>query len=724
MFVGSIAVCAALLMGAFALAQQPTLGVMVTLDPSQVASFDAVHNVTAVRLNPNRDMYLVTSNSGESDATLLSELETDSRAGNPTLNEIIHFNGQSTASVLNGQSTASVLNGQSTASVLNGQSTASVLNGQSTASVLNGQSTASVLNGQSTASVLNGQSTASVLNGQSTASVLNGQSTASVLNGQSTASVLNGQSTASVLNGQSTASVLNGQSTASVLNGQSTASVLNGQSTASVLNGQSTASVLNGQSTASVLNGQSTASVLNGQSTASVLNGQSTASVLNGQTTASVLNGQSTASVLNGKSTSSVLNSGETTTLMQSTASVLNSYENFYGTQAPQGYVNQPAVSQIAAGPDALALSTGNDTVVAEIDNGVAPFNPVLSNVLLYNEGWNFYDNSANWSAWADLAQSTASVLNGQSTASVLNLFRLLLSHSATTVLNGCAVPGNSAQTEGQSTASVLNGATVLDQSSAPVLNGSNQAVADMVTRLIEKILACDPDFGHGTAVAGLIHLIAPQAKILPIKAFGPGGVATSAAIYQSIAFAMDHHASVINMSFSASQLDPSWIPLVQEAERRGIVLIAAAGNGGASAPVYPASMDGVLGVGAVDGATAPNFARASFSNFDPSTGIVDDAVAAPGAGLITTFPGFGLVWATSSGTSFSAPLVSGEAALLAALGQGGQANSSVIESAADPAIEGDRVGGLGYGLVQVLGALKSAPRTSSTLSHGHPHGG
>ncbi|HUX66909.1 MAG TPA: S8 family serine peptidase [Terriglobales bacterium] len=575
-------------------------GVLVHLQASQVASFDARLDVTSVRLNPHRDLYLVTSNSGLTDQQLLNQIKTDPAAGHPELNTMMTL-GQSTASVLNG--------------------------------------------------------------------------------GQSTASVLNG--------GQSTASVLNG--------GQSTASVLNG--------GQSTASVLNG--------GQSTASVLNG--------GQSTASVLNGEFVQVLV--QSTASVLN-----------------QSTASVLNTETNYYGTRAPTQYVDQPLVSQVASGPAAHALATGKGVVVALIDNGVDQFNPVLRKVLLRREGYNFYDNTPNWSAWADLGQSTASVLNGeQSTASVLNSegLRWLLSQSTASVLNGCTVP----------TANSLNGSisstvAVLQQSTASVLNG--QSTASVLNReeqqliaLIEKILACDPDFGHGTSVAGLIHLIAPEAKILPIKAFGPGGTADAAVIYESITYAMDHGANVINLSFSSTGLDPNVQAAIAEAVSKGIIVSAAAGNSGSSDPVYPASLPGVVGVGAVDGCNAPTnpppapgtvnpcianpvFNRAAFSNFDPPTGIVDDDVAAPGVQLLTTFPGFGLLWATVSGTSFSTPLVAGEAALLRQLGQAGADNRGEIENTANPSIPGDADGGLGHGLVQVLGALRTAPPPG----HGENHRG
>jgi len=487
------------------------------------------------------------------------------------------------------------------------------------------------------------------------------------------------------------------------------------------------------QSTASVLNGQSTASVLNGgQSTASVLNGgQSTASVLNGETVAILT--QSTASVLN-----------------QSTASVLNSETNYYGTRAPSQYIAQPMVSQVAGGPAAHKLATGKGVVVALIDNGVDQFNPVLRKVLLRREGYNFFDNTPNWSAWADLGQSTASVLNGeqstasvlngQSTASVLNddaVLRFLLSQSTASVLNGCSVPTSAGLSAGfastlavlqQSTASVLNG-----QSTASVLNREDQ----LLIALIEKILACDPDFGHGTSVAGLIHLIAPEAKILPIKAFGPGGTADAAVIYQSLTYAMDHGANVINLSFSSTGIDPNVQAAIAEAVGKGIIVAAAAGNSGSSDPVFPASLPGVMGVGAVDGCNAPTtpppapgtvnpcianpvFNRADFSNFDPSTGIVDDQVAAPGVQLFTTFPGFGLLWATVSGTSFSAPIVAGEAALLRQLGQSGAASRDEINNTANPAIPGDADGGLGHGMVQVLGALRTAPAPPAPAGHGH----
>lgn len=483
------------------------------------------------------------------------------------------------------------------------------------------------------------------------------------------------------------------------------------------------------------------------------------------QSTASVLN-ESTVPVLSAQSTASVLN--------QSTASVLNSDLNFYGTHAPSDYVNQPAVNQVAGGAAAHALATGRGVVVALIDNGVDQFNPVLAHVLLRREGYNFFDGTPNWSAYADLGQSTASVLNqstasvlnqstasvlnGQSTASVLNdagegegfqSTASVLNQSTASVLNACLSQSTASVLNGQSTASVLNDASENFQSTASVLNGQstasvlNQSTASvlngsqaLVMQLIQAILACDADFGHGTAVAGLIHLIAPEAEILPIKAFGPNGAADAAVIYQSLTYAIDHGANVINLSFSATGLDPNVQAAIIEAVGKGIIVTAAAGNNSDSDPVFPASLPGVVGVGAVDGCNAattpppaagtvnpcspdPALNLATFSDVNPSSGIVDDDVAAPGVQLFSTFPGFGLVWATVSGTSFSTPLVAGEAALLVQLRQNGVTNRTDIENTADPSIPGDLNGALGHGLVQVLGALRMAP---TPTSHTHSH--
>lgn len=550
-------------------------GVLVHLKAGVVASFDARHSTQATRLNPIRDLYLVTTTDTRTDQELLNEIKTDPDAGRPELNAPVSLDDPSTSHLNSDQSTASVLNG-----------------------------------------------------------------------------------------GQSTASVLNGSG--------SSVSLLS-----SLLN--PLGSLLGGGATGSLLGG-----VLS--PVGSLLD-----TVLN-PVLGTVLN----------------LNIGVSGTggaLDPSAASVLNATPvDYYGALVPPRYTGQPMVGQIHAGAEAHNLATGRGAVVALIDNGVDPSNPVLLPVLLLSRGYNFYDNSSDWSAYADLAQSqsTASVLNGgQSTASVLNS-----DQSTASVLNGgpCAAEfGGSGSQLNQSTASVLNGG----QSTASVLNGSQSAALTLDE--LNKILACDPDFGHGTSVAGLIHLVAPETKILPIKAFGPGGAADASVIYQAITYAIDQKVNVMNLSFSATDTTPDIRDAIQEAVQDGIIVAAAAGNSNVASAIFPASLGGVVGAGAVDG-TNSFYPKASFSNFDPGVGqIVDADVAAPGVQLFTTYPGAGQIWATVSGTSFSAPLVAGEAALLVERNKTGASSRQDIENSANPSIEGNAKGAMGHGLINVMGALRLA---------------
>jgi subtilisin family serine protease len=547
----------------------PQYGVVAYLNPANVAAFDLRHATVALRLNPNRDLYLITSTLGLSDQQLLSDIETDPAATGAEVNGPVSLDDPS-------------------------------------------------------------------------------------------------------LDG--------GQSTASVLNG--------GQSTASVLNGSGSSTSTGTTSSTGLLGGLLAPNTLLGGIVDPVVQ---LAGGLLDPLLGNVLN-------LN------ISVSGTGPSISTGSTAVINSTPTwYYGAVVPGEYVSQPMVGQVQSGPSAQNLANGSGVTVALIDNGLDPSNPVLAQTWNGEPGWNFYDNSPDWSAYADLAagpgapnaqldgQSTASVLNGQSTASVLNG-------------STCAAEfGPSGSQLDQSTASVLNGG----QSTASVLN--NAQTQQQALAALNLILACDPDFGHGTSVAGLIHLVAPDAKILPIKAFGPGGTATVAAIYQSITYAVDHHVQVINMSFSAQATTPVIQAAVQEAVNDGIIVVAAAGNAASDAAVYPASLPGVVGVGAVDG-TQAQFPLASFSNFDPGPGqVVDAAVAAPGVQLFTTYPGAGQIWATVNGTSFSTPLVAGEAALLSQLRLSGAAARNAIANAADPAIAGDGQGQIGHGLIDILQAVQSA---------------
>jgi subtilisin family serine protease len=181
--------------------------------------------------------------------------------------------------------------------------------------------------------------------------------------------------------------------------------------------------------------------------------------------------------------------------------------------------------------------------------------------------------------------------------------------------------------------------AAILDQESAAILDGP----------------PCGA-FGHGTMTSGVVHLVAPNAKILPLKAFSSNGTGYLSNIIAALYYAVQHNANVVNMSFDLSTPSSALSQAASYANHANVVLLAAAGNEDTSARVYPAALNGkVMGI-----ASTTNWdARSSFSNY----GSADVWIGAPGEYVISTFPGGG--YAAASGTSFSSPLAAGTAALL-----------------------------------------------------------
>jgi hypothetical protein len=191
---------------------------------------------------------------------------------------------------------------------------------------------------------------------------------------------------------------------------------------------------------------------------------------------------------------------------------------------------------------------------------------------------------------------------------------------------------------------------------SHPELVGS---VADSFDALSKPVIPHQ----HGTAIAGLIAAhsklmgSAPDAKILAVRAFDPkaaGAEGTTFNILKGIDWAASHGARVINMSF-AGPADPAIHRSLEAAHKKGIVLIAAAGNAGAkSPPLYPAADPNVIAVSATD---------ANDKLFEQSNRGRHIAIAAPGAQILVAIPDNG--YEVSSGTSYSAAEVSGIVALM-----------------------------------------------------------
>jgi subtilisin family serine protease len=159
---------------------------------------------------------------------------------------------------------------------------------------------------------------------------------------------------------------------------------------------------------------------------------------------------------------------------------------------------------------------------------------------------------------------------------------------------------------------------------------------------------------------AGLIHLVAPKATLLPVRVFAGDGSSTISQIVAGIYWAIDHDAQVINMSFSTQQDSNTLKKAIDAANAKGIICVAAAGNDGKAISVWPAAFQNVIGVGS----TNDSDVRSLFSNYGSNV-----SLAAPGEAVITTYPstkgGLKQHYAEVWGTSFSAPLVSGTAALL-----------------------------------------------------------
>ncbi|MCL2538868.1 MAG: S8 family serine peptidase, partial [Oscillospiraceae bacterium] len=171
---------------------------------------------------------------------------------------------------------------------------------------------------------------------------------------------------------------------------------------------------------------------------------------------------------------------------------------------------------------------------------------------------------------------------------------------------------------------------------------------------------------GHGTHVAGIIAArantvggrgVAPKAAILPVKVLSDTGSGTTATTTSGINWVINgvnqRRADIINMSLGGYGYDTLCALATANAIKKGIVVVAAAGNDGTNNRCTPADYPGVVCVASTD----MNGQRSSFSNYGPQI-----TISAPGSEILSTIPGS--LYKVMGGTSMATPVVAGAIAL------------------------------------------------------------
>jgi len=213
-----------------------------------------------------------------------------------------------------------------------------------------------------------------------------------------------------------------------------------------------------------------------------------------------------------------------------------------------------------------------------------------------------------------------------------------------------------------------------------------------------------DEALGHGSHVAGIVALVAPEAKIMALRVLDNDGRGDAFQIARAIDYAVARHANVINLSLGMLSEDHMLRDAITRARNAGAVVIASAGNWGAENPEeFPAASPLVSAVAATGADDLPT----SFTSFGNYV-----ALCAPGEGIRSAYwNGHTAVW---SGTSMSAPFVSGGAALLLAA-HPGWTGAQVLDRLALtatplPSTLPEAGGNFGAGVLNLAAALAPDP--------------
>ena len=227
---------------------------------------------------------------------------------------------------------------------------------------------------------------------------------------------------------------------------------------------------------------------------------------------------------------------------------------------------------------------------------------------------------------------------------------------------------------------------------------------------------------GHGTFIAGIIGAskdngvgiagIAPGATIIPIKTSDDGSTQDGVSAQAIYAAVDEFHCDVINYSSGAKQLSSGIREAVSYAVSKGVIIVCSTGNDGSTTLYYPGALEDTIGVGSIN----KGMERSSFSHRNKSIFVV-----APGEDVYSLGQSGSVK--SSSGTSFSAPFVTGLAALLKEAHP--EMNTAdfkqiLMRSCKDLGDAGYDVE-YGYGLIQAPAAIRAAAEYFGTTAPDMP---
>lgn len=220
---------------------------------------------------------------------------------------------------------------------------------------------------------------------------------------------------------------------------------------------------------------------------------------------------------------------------------------------------------------------------------------------------------------------------------------------------------------------------------------------------LVETLGPHTDSFGHGTACAGIIHSLAPAARLTSVKVLGAGLSGKAAAFLHGLAWAIEEGFDVINLSLGTTRRDwaLTFYELCDQAYFANSFLVTAANN--IQRTSYPSLFASVASV-------ACNLSKDPFRfhyNPEPPTEFL-----APGIDIEVAWTQGGRL--TATGNSYAAPHIAGIAALIRAKHpklRPFQVKTALWATAANVVEARQRAGKLGVG-----GRLTTATRATSAI--------